>query len=63
MDKLCDKMQKAMERTGMGGRKVIGSGELEAVAGADGHGPREDAGKFAKPKSSLAEYGKRRSGR
>lgn len=47
MDKLCDKMDKAMERSGMGGRKTIASGELENVAGQDGHGPRE-SGKFAK---------------
>ena len=54
MDKLCDKMDEAMARSGMGGRKVIASGELESVAGKDGHGPRE-SGKFTKPKATTLD--------
>ena len=56
MDKLLDKLEKAIERTGMRQHKVVASGELDGVAGADGHGPRE-AGKFAKPKIANKEGG------
>jgi len=60
MDKLCDKMDKAMERCGMGGRKTIASGELERVAGNDGHGPRK-SGKFSELRSPLADLKPKRN--
>lgn len=50
MDKLLDKLNKEIEKSGMRGRQVIATGSLEGVAGDDGHGPR-DGGKLSSPKS------------